>query len=69
MQETGEAVKLFDGTLPTPTPSIQKAIVDAAHQEGMLAVAHAENLNDSLVILKSGVDGLLNGCVPLQPRS
>lgn len=63
MQATGETVKLFNQPLPTPTALVQKEIVNAAHQQGMLAVAHADNLNDTLVVLKSGVDGVMHGCV------
>lgn len=63
MQATGETVKLFNQPLPTPTALVQKEIVHAAHQQGMLAVAHADNLNDTLVVLKSGVDGVMHGCV------
>ena len=63
MQATGETVKLFNQPLPTPTALVQKEIVNAAHQQGMLAVAHADDLNDTLVVLKSGVDGVMHGCV------
>lgn len=63
MQATGETVKLFNQPLPTPTALVQKEIVNAAHQQGMLAVAHADNLNDTIVVLKCGVDGVMHGCV------
>lgn len=63
MQETGETVKFFNQPLPTPTALVQKEIVNAAHQQGMLAVAHANTLNDTLLVLKSGVDGVMHGCV------
>lgn len=58
----------FDRPLPTPSPSTQHAIVDAAHEEGMLAVAHAFSLEDTLLVLKSGVDGLMHACADLPPN-
>jgi imidazolonepropionase-like amidohydrolase len=35
-----------------------KALVDAAHSRGMLAVAHVETVGDAEIALASGVDGL-----------
>lgn len=57
----------IDQPLPTPSPSIQQAIVDAAHEEGMLVVAHALSFKDTFVVLNSGVDGLMHACAELPP--
>lgn len=37
-----------------------KALVEAAHAKGMLAVAHVESLNDVNTALAAGVDGLMH---------
>jgi imidazolonepropionase-like amidohydrolase len=60
MQEDGCALSLPFPTRPIPTPSlgIQKAVVDAAHKNGMLAVAHALTNDSVLQVLDAGVDGL-----------
>lgn len=69
MQETGQIADLpIDKPLPTPSPSIQQAIVDAAHEEGMLVVAHALTFKDTLLVLNGGVDGLMHACVDLPPN-
>lgn len=54
--------------LPTPSPSIQAALVDAAHEEGMLVVAHATNFEDTLLVLNSGVDGMMHACSEVPPN-
>ena len=41
-----------------PTVELQTALVTAAHGHGLLAVAHALILEDTLAVLEAGVDGL-----------
>lgn len=41
-----------------PPLSLQSAVVKAAHEHGLLAVAHSLSLADTLAILKTGVDGM-----------
>lgn len=41
-----------------PSLSLQSAVVKAAHEHGLLAVAHSLCLEDTLAILKTGVDGM-----------
>ena len=41
-----------------PALSLQSAVVKAAHEHGLLAVAHSLCLEDTLAILKTGVDGM-----------
>lgn len=69
MQETGQTMELpLELPLPTPSPSIQAALVDAAHEEGMLVVAHALNFEDTLLVLNSGVDGMMHACSEAPPN-
>lgn len=69
MQETGKFVNVpLDQPLPTPSPSIQQAIVEAAHREGMLVVAHALNFSDTLLVVNSGVDGIMHACAERPPN-
>ena len=41
-----------------PSLSLQSAVVKAAHEHGLLAVAHSLCLEDTLAILTTGVDGM-----------
>ncbi|KAL2036724.1 hypothetical protein N7G274_010519 [Stereocaulon virgatum] len=41
-----------------PSVSLQTAVVKTAHENGLLAVAHALSLHDTLEALEAGVDGL-----------
>ena len=41
-----------------PSLSLQSAVVKAAHEHSLLAVAHSLCLEDTLAILKTGVDGM-----------
>ncbi|KAI1139381.1 hypothetical protein F5Y05DRAFT_346173 [Hypoxylon sp. FL0543] len=43
---------------PLPPLELQKALIDAAHQHGLLTVAHALSLQGTIDILRAGVDGL-----------
>ncbi len=43
-----------------PSHSLQSAVVKAAHEHSLLAVAHALCLEDTLAILKTGVDGMMH---------
>lgn len=60
MQEDGCALSLPFPTRPIPTPPLeaQKAVVDAAHRNDMLAVAHALTNDSVLQMLNAGVDGI-----------
>lgn len=52
-------------TIPVPTPSveIQRAIVDASHENGMLTIAHALTNYSTLSVLEAGVDGLAHASI------
>lgn len=52
-------------TIPVPTPSveIQRAIVDASHENGMLTIAHALTNHSTLSVLEAGVDGLAHASI------
>ena len=41
-----------------PSLSLQSAVERAAHEHGLLAVAHSLCLEDTLAILQTGVDGM-----------
>ena len=56
MQESGECLN-FD-PLNAPALSLQAAVVNAAHKHGLLTVAHATNLRETMLVLEAGVDGL-----------
>jgi imidazolonepropionase-like amidohydrolase len=60
MQEDGCTLSLPFPTRPIPTPrlEVQKAVVDAAHHNDMLAVAHALTNDSVLKMLNAGVDGI-----------
>ena len=44
--------------LPRPSLELQKLLVEEAHKAGLVVVAHATCLQDTLEILDCGVDGL-----------
>lgn len=45
-------------SIKTPSIEAQKALVDAAHAAGLVAVAHALAREDAIEILHAGVDGM-----------
>lgn len=55
MHESGTALGM---QFNQPSVSLQKAVIDAAHANGLVAVAHATCLKDTVEILQAGVDGL-----------
>ena len=44
--------------IPTPSLELQKLIVDASHEKGLLTLAHATSNGGTLRVLQAGVDGL-----------
>jgi hypothetical protein len=57
MQESGTAFAL---ALPSPDLSLQTRVVKVAHDHGLLAVGHATSIEDALILLRAGVDGLMH---------
>lgn len=55
MHESGKSMG-WDFT--KPTLELQKQVVDGAHAQGRKTVAHATCLEDTLTVLRAGVDGL-----------
>ena len=55
MQESGKALGV---NYPHPTQELQAMIISAAHANGLKAVAHATCIDDTLKVLRAGVDGL-----------
>jgi imidazolonepropionase-like amidohydrolase len=65
MQENGTAVK-FEG-IPVASLELQTALVKAAHDNGLLAIAHATSLEDTLLVLRAGADALMHCFTDLAP--
>ena len=51
-------VRTADQGLPTLDEARVTALVDAAHQQGLLTIAHIETVGDTEIALASGVDSL-----------
>jgi hypothetical protein len=49
---------LHGDSLPTPGLELQTAVVEAAHSHGLITIAHALSLEDTLTVLKAGTDGM-----------
>jgi imidazolonepropionase-like amidohydrolase len=58
MQENGMSMK-FEG-IPVASLELQTAVTKAAHDHGLLALAHATSLEDTLIVLRAGVDALMH---------
>lgn len=56
MHELGDTLSMTN--LPRPPLDIQKAVVDAAHERGIIAVGHALSHAGAMDLLAAGVDGL-----------
>ena len=57
LHECGAAMGQSYPSFPEP---IQAAIVEASHKRGLLCVAHATCLSETLELLRAGVDGLMH---------
>ena len=55
MQESGKALGV---NYPHPTQELQAMIISAAHANGLKTVAHALCIDDTLTVLRAGVDGM-----------
>lgn len=56
MHELGDTLSMPE--LPRPPLDIQQAVVDAAHERGIIAVGHALSHEGAIDLLAAGVDGL-----------
>jgi imidazolonepropionase-like amidohydrolase len=65
MQENGMSMK-FAG-IPVASLELQTAVTKAAHDHGLLAIAHATSLEDTLLVLQAGVDALMHAFTDLPP--
>lgn len=52
--------KMFDRPVPTLSKQTLFAIVDAAHEQGMLAVVHSRDVDAYADVVESGADGLVH---------
>lgn len=66
MHELGDN---FDMNLPEPPQEVQKAVVEAAHKHGKIAVGHAFSYAGAMGLLSSGVDGLTHVFVDRAPSN
>jgi len=57
LHECGKSMGQSYPSFPKP---IQAAIVEASHKRGLLCVAHATNVPETLEVLHAGVDGLMH---------
>ncbi|KAL2060886.1 hypothetical protein VTL71DRAFT_8938 [Oculimacula yallundae] len=57
MHESG-SIMAHTGPLLTPSISLQKSVVGSAHAHGLITLAHALSLKDTLDVLEAGTDGL-----------
>ena len=48
------------GTYPKMTPEVYTAIIDEAHQHGMMVHAHATTLTDQKAVVRAGIDVLVH---------
>ncbi|KAK6953240.1 hypothetical protein Daesc_005540 [Daldinia eschscholtzii] len=55
--EDGHALSMKVKSMPM---KVQKAIVESAHRNGLLAVAHALSLHGTIEMLQAGVDGMVH---------
>ena len=58
MQESCGSLKIPPGAVPSASQELQSAFVQAAHDQHVLVVGHATNVNDTKILLQSGIDGL-----------
>jgi imidazolonepropionase-like amidohydrolase len=65
MQENGTSMR-FQG-IPIASVELQTAVTKAAHSHGLLAIAHATSLEDTLLVLRAGVDALMHTFADLPP--
>ena len=65
MQEDGAAMR-FEG-IPVASLELQTALTNAAHDHGLLALAHATSLDATLLVLRAGVDALMHAFTDKAP--
>ena len=66
MQECGKAVGM---DIVHASSELQTAVVKAAHSHGLLVVGHATCYDDTLLVLRAGVDGTTHTFVDRPPTS
>lgn len=53
--------------IPAASLELQTALTKAAHSHGRLAIAHATSFEDTLLVLRAGVDALMHCFTDLPP--
>ncbi len=59
--------KMFDRPVPTLSKQTLFAVVDAAHEQGMMAVVHSRDVDAYADVVESGADGLVHVVVDEVP--
>lgn len=67
MHELGDTLSMPD--LPHPTVEIQKAVIKAAHDRGIITVGHALSHAGAIELLEAGVDGLAHCFLDKAPNN
>lgn len=62
-----ESGKVMGQNFNLPSIELQTAVIEAAHNHGLITAAHALTLEDTLAILGAGVDGLAHTFVDTPP--
>ncbi|KAK5163269.1 uncharacterized protein LTR77_010855 [Saxophila tyrrhenica] len=64
MHESG---RVMGAEFNKPTLELQRAVIEEAHKSGLMVVAHATCLDDTLEILEAGADGLTHCFIDQKP--
>lgn len=67
MQENCCSLALPTNSIPVATLQLQTAVVNAAHAEDLLVVAHATSLESTEIVLEAGADGLTHTFIDQSP--
>lgn len=59
MQENCCSLAFPTNSIPVASLELQKAVVEAAHQQGLPVVGHATAVESTEIVLKAGADGLV----------
>lgn len=67
MQENCCSLALPTNSIPVASIELQKSVIDAAHEAGLLAVGHATSVESTEIVLKAGGDGLTHTFIDQSP--
>lgn len=67
MQENCCSLALPTNSIPVASVELQKSVIDAAHEAGLLAVGHATSVESTEIVLEAGGDGLTHTFIDQPP--